>query len=152
MFLLVCSLGEVKSAPIENSIFFFPEEIAALLESRRHNSPSSDQDLIDNEESSNSRLNAPRYIHLSAILIHGNGQFEIWMNGVRYDRLRHSKYWDILDVNHRQVYLKMSQGEAIGQIVRIAINQTVDLQTGQMIEGQPPFLQEKLSLAPKRVR
>ena len=59
ILLLVCSVNEVRSAPIEKSIFFFPEEIAAILESRRHDGPSSDLNSLDSEESSNLRLSAP---------------------------------------------------------------------------------------------
>ncbi|MEZ5834938.1 MAG: hypothetical protein R3D03_04315 [Geminicoccaceae bacterium] len=156
--LLATSLPGHKAhgSPLESSLFFLPEEVSAILESRRQAKegrevpPLRPQD--DAGPADRTVAEMPRYIHLSAIMLQQDGAFEVWINGRRHDRLDGNDLWSLLSVSRDHVRLLLHRGGEAGRAITLGSNQTFDLRGNRMIEGRPRSLHERLAMVPARVR
>ena len=143
------------SGVLEGSLFFLPEEVAAIEESRRQNGmPAMEtKDLPDSAESMAAPApSLPRYLHLSAVILDSTGKFEVWLNGRRHDRYFDSELVSLVAVDAGRVRLKLRGGGRAGQVVELGTNQTFDLASGRLIEGRPVAGYDPLDLVPRRVR
>jgi len=138
---ILASSSHPDRPPLENasspgaSLLFFPEEILAIEESRRFVAARTA------DPSSSGPAPAPpawpRYLHLSALLRDADGRFEIWLNGRRHDRLFTDEIASLLTVGPDFIRLRPNRGRAAGEIVTIAPNQTLEIDTGRLFEGRP---------------
>ena len=154
---LACMLAAfpVRGESLSPSLFFLPEEVVAILESRRAGGNA--KAPVETEETSGDGQKAaavafPRYIHLSAILHQADGTFEVWINGRAYRNLAGNDFWRIVAVDDDRVRLRLQRGDNAGELIEIAANQTFDLGGGRAIEGRPASLFERLSMPPPRIR
>ncbi|MEZ5823383.1 MAG: hypothetical protein R3C97_01125 [Geminicoccaceae bacterium] len=161
--LLACTIAAglftappAHAADLAPSLFFLPEEVAAIFESRRagggHGPVASEPGRTTVPDGGQPAIELPRYIHLSAILRQADGSFEVWINGRPYQRLGGNDHWQIVGVGDDRVRLRLQQDGHAGRIVEIAANQTFDLGGGRTIEGRPASLHEQLAVPVPRIR
>ena len=138
------SMGEVSGA----SLFLYPEEVVAILESRR-SSDTLDSSWDKTNEGAQTEPNLPKYLHLSAVLVDGDGQYEVWLNGRRHEP--ESRTWSLVEVRGDRVRLRLSKGDLAGRVIEIGVNQTLDLKSGKLVEGRSIGLREPIRISPRRV-